>query len=197
MPNRSAGARAEAGSARSPSASDSRFIRELTRRTGPGLRVECRGSSISSRGLTFRLITGVRPITGTGIALSKGGETMDADVPRGLPDPEASEAEPGRGAVPAVPPVPSASSVPAQRAPGPRPAPSTGRAAREPNRRLAELITEAGCSNAGLARRVNLAGEAQGLDLRYDKTSVARWLRGQQPRGTAPALIAEALGRKL
>ena len=68
---------------------------------------------------------------------------------------------------------------------------------REPNRRLAELIAEAGCSNAGLARRVNLAGAELGLDLRYDKTSVARWLRGQQPRASTPALIAEALGRKL
>lgn len=71
------------------------------------------------------------------------------------------------------------------------------RGPREPNRRLADLIAEAGCSNAGLARRVNLVGEEQGLDLRYDKTSVARWLRGQQPRATTPALIAEALGRKL
>jgi hypothetical protein len=71
------------------------------------------------------------------------------------------------------------------------------RTPREPNQRLADLIAEAGCSNAGLARRVNLAGEEQGLDLRYDKTSVARWLRGQQPRSTTPALIAEALGRKL
>ncbi|MFL6115570.1 MAG: transcriptional regulator [Catenulispora sp.] len=70
-------------------------------------------------------------------------------------------------------------------------------ASREPNRRLAELIAEAGCSNAGLARRVNLAGAELGLDLRYDKTSVARWLRGQQPRASTPALIAEALGRKL
>jgi transcriptional regulator with XRE-family HTH domain/tetratricopeptide (TPR) repeat protein len=68
---------------------------------------------------------------------------------------------------------------------------------REPNRRLAELIAEAGCSNAGLARRVNLTGAELGLDLRYDKTSVARWLRGQQPRATTPALVAEALGRKL
>ncbi|MFC5640723.1 MULTISPECIES: transcriptional regulator [Kitasatospora] len=69
--------------------------------------------------------------------------------------------------------------------------------AREPNERLQQLIQEAGCSNAGLARRVNLCGAEHGLDLRYDKTSVARWLRGQQPRGQAPAVIAEALGRKL
>lgn len=69
--------------------------------------------------------------------------------------------------------------------------------ARQPNERLQALIQEAGCSNAGLARRVNLVGTERGLDLRYDKTSVARWLRGQQPRGRAPGIIAEALGRKL
>ncbi|MCQ4080717.1 transcriptional regulator [Streptomyces sp. RB6PN25] len=69
--------------------------------------------------------------------------------------------------------------------------------ARQPNERLQVLIQEAGCSNAGLARRVNVCGAEHGLDLRYDKTSVARWLGGQQPRGRAPAIIAEALGRKL
>jgi hypothetical protein len=68
---------------------------------------------------------------------------------------------------------------------------------RQPNQRLAALIQEAASSNAGLARRVNMVGAEHGLDLRYDKTSVARWLRGQQPRGMAPTLIAEALGRKL
>ncbi|MDN3263620.1 transcriptional regulator [Streptomyces sp. CSDS2] len=55
----------------------------------------------------------------------------------------------------------------------------------------------AGCSSTGLARRVNACGAEQGLDLRYDKTSVARWLQGQQPRGRAPDIIAEALSRKL
>jgi hypothetical protein len=69
--------------------------------------------------------------------------------------------------------------------------------ARQPNERLQALIQKAGCSNAGLARRVNMVGTERGLDLRYDKTSVARWLRGQQPRGRAPGIIAEALGRKL
>ncbi len=69
--------------------------------------------------------------------------------------------------------------------------------ARQPNERLQALIQEANCSNAGLARRVNVCGVEHGLDLRYDKTSVARWLRGQQPRGRAPAVISEALGRKL
>lgn len=69
--------------------------------------------------------------------------------------------------------------------------------ARQPNERLQALIQEANSSNAGLARRVNMSGADHGLDLRYDKTSVARWLRGQQPRGRAPAIIAEAIGRKL
>ncbi|MET7497083.1 regulator [Streptomyces sp900116325] len=68
---------------------------------------------------------------------------------------------------------------------------------RTPNRQLASLITEAGFSNAGLARRVDQLGLEHGLDLRYDKTSVTRWLRGQQPRGTTPALIAEVFTRRL
>jgi hypothetical protein len=69
--------------------------------------------------------------------------------------------------------------------------------ARQPNERLLTLIREAGCSNAGLARRVNMCAAERGLDFRYDKTSVARWIRGQQPRGRAPDVVAEALGRKL
>ncbi|GHH74499.1 hypothetical protein GCM10018793_15870 [Streptomyces sulfonofaciens] len=68
---------------------------------------------------------------------------------------------------------------------------------RTPNRQLAALIAEAGFSNAGLARRVDQLGIEHGLDLRYDKTSVTRWLRGQQPRGTTPALIAEVFTRRL
>jgi hypothetical protein len=78
---------------------------------------------------------------------------------------------------------------------------STQRTPTRPNSRLASLIAEAGFSNAGLARRVDQLGIEHGLDLRYDKTSVTRWLRGQQPRGTTPALIAEVftqrLGRRL
>ncbi|WP_310727998.1 regulator [Streptomyces sp. N2A] len=73
----------------------------------------------------------------------------------------------------------------------------TERPAHTPNRQLAALIAEAGFSNAGLARRVDQLGIEHGLDLRYDKTSVTRWLRGQQPRGTTPALIAEVFTRRL
>ncbi|WP_030909675.1 hypothetical protein [Streptomyces sp. NRRL F-5126] len=68
---------------------------------------------------------------------------------------------------------------------------------RNPNNRLAALIAEAGFSHAGLARRVDQLGLEHGLDLRYDKTSVTRWLRGQQPRGTTPALITEVFTRRL
>ncbi|WP_234327473.1 regulator [Streptomyces sp. NRRL WC-3742] len=65
------------------------------------------------------------------------------------------------------------------------------------NAQLAALIEEAGFSHAGLARRVDQLGLEHGLDLRYDKTSVTRWLRGQQPRGATPALIAEVFTRRL
>ncbi|WP_232246764.1 regulator [Kitasatospora mediocidica] len=68
---------------------------------------------------------------------------------------------------------------------------------RAQNPALAALIEEAGFSHAGLARRVDQLGLEHGLDLRYDKTSVTRWLRGQQPRGATPALIAEVFTRRL
>ncbi|WP_380284821.1 regulator [Kitasatospora purpeofusca] len=70
-------------------------------------------------------------------------------------------------------------------------------AAATQNLQLAALIEEAGFSHAGLARRVDQLGLEHGLDLRYDKTSVTRWLRGQQPRGATPALIAEVFTRRL
>src|SRR5919206_2359178 len=65
------------------------------------------------------------------------------------------------------------------------------------NHWLSEVIEESGSSHAGLARRVNQLGAEQGLDLRYDKTSVARWINGQQPRGVVPGLLAEVLSRRL
>lgn len=67
-----------------------------------------------------------------------------------------------------------------------RPADPAPAAARTQNPQLAALIEESGFSHAGLARRVDQLGLEHGLDLRYDKTSVTRWLRGQQPRGATP-----------
>ncbi|MFE9254965.1 transcriptional regulator [Streptomyces sp. NPDC006879] len=67
----------------------------------------------------------------------------------------------------------------------------------QPNTLLDALLAEAGISHAGLAVRVNQAGRAQGLALRYEHTSVARWLRGQRPRGQVPNLICEVLSDRL
>ncbi|HEY9437241.1 MAG TPA: transcriptional regulator [Streptomyces sp.] len=67
----------------------------------------------------------------------------------------------------------------------------------EPNVLLESLIDEAGVSRAGLAGHVNQAGRARGLSLRYEHTAVARWLKGQRPRGQVPDLICEVLGERL
>ncbi|MDG4863318.1 hypothetical protein P8605_34785, partial [Streptomyces sp. T-3] len=69
---------------------------------------------------------------------------------------------------------------------------------RGPNDKLGAVLALAGISNAGLARRVNDLGSQRGLTLRYDKTSVARWVsKGMVPQGAAPHLIAAAIGQKL
>lgn len=73
---------------------------------------------------------------------------------------------------------------------------------RQQNDALAALIAEAhaaaGCSWAGLARRINDLGAQQGLSLRYDYTAVNRWIkRGERPRSPVPSLIAHVLSEKL
>lgn len=69
---------------------------------------------------------------------------------------------------------------------------------RGPNEKLGTVLALAGISNAGLARRVNDLGAQRGLTLRYDKTSVARWVsKGMVPQGAAPHLIAASIGAKL
>ncbi|MEV7612992.1 transcriptional regulator [Streptomyces sp. NPDC089799] len=65
------------------------------------------------------------------------------------------------------------------------------------NALLDALLAEAGMSHAGLAAYVNQAGRARGLALRYEHTAVARWLKGQRPRGQVPDLICEVLGQRL
>ncbi|MGW7519825.1 MFS transporter [Streptomyces sp. NPDC054796] len=72
------------------------------------------------------------------------------------------------------------------------------RESRGPNEKLGTVLALAGISNAGLARRVNDLGAQRGLTLRYDKTSVARWVsKGMVPQGAAPHLIAAAIASKL
>lgn len=68
-----------------------------------------------------------------------------------------------------------------------------GRNPKQPNHQLAELFTETRASRKGFARRIVERGRAVGLDLRYDHTSVGRWLSGEQPAPPGPNLIAEVL----
>ncbi|MFE3000599.1 hypothetical protein ACFXG4_37055 [Nocardia sp. NPDC059246] len=68
----------------------------------------------------------------------------------------------------------------------------------ERNSALAELITDAGISWAGLAKRINDLGADEGLALRYDYTAVHRWVnKGQKPRGITPSLICRVLSERL
>ncbi|MGO4754296.1 transcriptional regulator, partial [Streptomyces sp. 2MCAF27] len=67
----------------------------------------------------------------------------------------------------------------------------------EPNTLLDSVLDEAGISHAGLAAHINEAGRARGMKLRYEHTAVARWLKGQRPRGQVPDLICEVLGERL
>lgn len=73
---------------------------------------------------------------------------------------------------------------------------------KQPNDRLDALLNEAGMSHKGLAARVVKLGKAKGHgDLRYNHSSVARWLRGEIPREPTPTLISDvlsvALGRSI
>ncbi|WP_327350423.1 tetratricopeptide repeat protein [Streptomyces sp. NBC_01304] len=70
-------------------------------------------------------------------------------------------------------------------------------ARRDANGLLAALIAEADWTAGELARAVNGLGMAQGLCLRYDRTSVAHWLTGSRPRPPIPDLVAAALTQRL
>ncbi|MFG2699520.1 transcriptional regulator [Streptomyces sp. NPDC048386] len=67
----------------------------------------------------------------------------------------------------------------------------------EPNTLLDALLDEAGVSRKGLAVRINQAGAARGKSMRYDHSSVIRWVKGQRPRGLVPDLICEILSNRL
>ncbi|KOG53430.1 transcriptional regulator [Streptomyces griseoflavus] len=67
----------------------------------------------------------------------------------------------------------------------------------EPNSLLDAILDEAGISHAGLALHVNQLGRQRGMALRYEHTAVARWLKGQRPRGQVPDLICEVLSERL
>ena len=70
---------------------------------------------------------------------------------------------------------------------------------KRPNDQLRAAMDEAGCSHSRLARSVvEFAAQAKGIrGLKYDHTSVLRWLEGEQPRHPGPELIAEVLSVRL
>jgi hypothetical protein len=65
----------------------------------------------------------------------------------------------------------------------------------KPNHQLAALIAETGFSNKGLARRVVDLGQMRGNhDLKYNHSSVERWLHGEKPRPPTPGILVEVFG---
>ncbi|WP_326825461.1 hypothetical protein [Streptosporangium sp. NBC_01756] len=69
---------------------------------------------------------------------------------------------------------------------------------REPNRLLQRLIAEAGFTHKGLSRKINDLGVSRGLPgLKYDHSSVLRWIGGQRPRDPVPGLLAEIFALRL
>ncbi|MFH9672883.1 sporulation protein [Streptomyces sp. NPDC017405] len=74
----------------------------------------------------------------------------------------------------------------------------TDRHAGKPNEDLARLVEESGASRKWLAARVNQIGAAHGVALRYEHTSVSRWVNlGMLPRGRVPEFLAAALAERL
>src|SRR4051812_14320408 len=67
---------------------------------------------------------------------------------------------------------------------------------RMPNLGLADVMRRADCSNKGLAARVQLVAQEEGVTLRCTHVDVKRWLDGVQPRSMTASFIAEALSRK-
>ncbi|WP_031517459.1 hypothetical protein [Streptomyces sp. NRRL F-5123] len=61
------------------------------------------------------------------------------------------------------------------------------------NDKLRALLSEAELSGTALAHRVNRLAAAQGHTTRYDRTSVAHWVAGSQPRRDIAELVAQVL----
>ncbi|SCK12235.1 hypothetical protein H181DRAFT_00717 [Streptomyces sp. WMMB 714] len=66
-----------------------------------------------------------------------------------------------------------------------------------PNSTLRGLLAETGWTQEAFARAIGRLGAEAGVRLRYDRTSVARWLRGSRPSPQVQGFIAEALSRRL
>jgi tetratricopeptide (TPR) repeat protein len=71
-------------------------------------------------------------------------------------------------------------------------------AGHQANELLRRALAESGCSHSRLARSVvDLGAREYGACLKYDHSSVLRWLDGQQPRSPVPELIAQVLSERL
>ncbi|GAA2071908.1 Tat pathway signal protein [Streptomyces albiaxialis] len=77
-------------------------------------------------------------------------------------------------------------------------APHRTRARNRPaNHTLRALLEETEWTQAAFAHAITRVGAEVGIHLRYDRTSVAHWLRGSRPDPRVQRLIAEALSRRL
>jgi tetratricopeptide (TPR) repeat protein len=68
---------------------------------------------------------------------------------------------------------------------------------RRSNHHLRDALVETNWTEQQLAAAVNAVGAESGVALFYDRTAVAHWLAGTQPRPPVPELIAEAVSRRL
>lgn len=66
-----------------------------------------------------------------------------------------------------------------------------------PNHELRSLLAESGWTQEAFARAIARLGGEAGVRLGYDRTAVARWLRGSRPSPRVQSFIAEALSRRL
>ncbi|MGW7446648.1 tetratricopeptide repeat protein [Kitasatospora sp. NPDC054795] len=69
----------------------------------------------------------------------------------------------------------------------------TGR--KEPNRQLAAVLEEAGCTYEALAKAVRAVAAEAGETLHTSRSAVLSWVRGGTPTGRTAAYLAEALTR--
>lgn len=68
---------------------------------------------------------------------------------------------------------------------------------RSPNPALDSLLEQARWTRPQLAQQVNRLGPQAGLDLTYDRTAVAHWIAGVQPKPQVRVLILECLSARL
>lgn len=70
-------------------------------------------------------------------------------------------------------------------------------ARKQPNARLAGLLSEADWTAAALARAVCRHAARSGMVLRYDRSAVAHWLSGSRPAAPVPGVVAAAFSQRL